>query len=205
MVNYLRGLKSKFCVDTRKTYSIFYDDIHIWQNIDCEIFINDILQIWIFEDYCFWSIVVLSRCIIMGKIENKFLEMLIFLHLENKCRISKEDINCFLHKIHVFFSLTVLLKPSPPRILPIAPTFTEGTPVNLTCSSIGGSPPPQVIPPTISVTLGKSSDIKRTVARSHCNAPRVRRALDARRASLATVATVCWKSLSPSPRSPRSC
>ena len=33
--------------------------------------------------------------------------------------------------------------------------------------------------------------IKRTVARSHRNAPRVCRALDARRASLATVATVC--------------
>ena len=100
----------------------------------------------------------------MGKIEKKFLEMLIFLHLENKCRISKEDIDCFLHKIHVFFSLTVLLKPSPPRILPIAPTFTEGTPVNLTCSSIGGSPPPQVIPPTISVTLGKTSDINRNTS-----------------------------------------
>jgi hypothetical protein len=41
-------------------------------------------------------------------------------------------------------SLTVLLKPSPPRVLPAAPAATEGRPLNLTCSSTGGSPPPQV-------------------------------------------------------------
>ena len=40
--------------------------------------------------------------------------------------------------------LTVLLKPSPPRITPSSPAATEGRPTNLTCSSTGGSPPPQV-------------------------------------------------------------
>ncbi len=40
--------------------------------------------------------------------------------------------------------LTVLLKPSPPEITPSAPTATEGRPLNLTCSSAGGSPAPQI-------------------------------------------------------------
>ena len=40
--------------------------------------------------------------------------------------------------------LTVLLKPSAPRISPSSPIATEGRPTNLTCSSTGGSPPPQV-------------------------------------------------------------
>lgn len=40
--------------------------------------------------------------------------------------------------------LTVLLSPSPPSITPSHPTATEGRPLNLTCSSIGGSPPPQI-------------------------------------------------------------
>ena len=40
--------------------------------------------------------------------------------------------------------LTVLLKPSPPQISPSSPVATEGLPVNLTCSSTGGSPPPQI-------------------------------------------------------------
>ena len=41
--------------------------------------------------------------------------------------------------------LTVLLKPSAPRISPSSPIATEGRPTNLTCSSTGGSPPPQVL------------------------------------------------------------
>ena len=40
--------------------------------------------------------------------------------------------------------LTVLLKPSVPVIIPASPTVTEGKPLNLTCSSVGGSPPPQI-------------------------------------------------------------
>ena len=40
--------------------------------------------------------------------------------------------------------LTVLLKPSAPRIYPPSPVAIEGKPLNLTCSSTGGSPPPQI-------------------------------------------------------------
>ena len=40
--------------------------------------------------------------------------------------------------------LTVLLQPSSPRISPPSPVATEGKPLNLTCSSQGGSPPPQI-------------------------------------------------------------
>ena len=38
----------------------------------------------------------------------------------------------------------MLLKPSPPKVSPSNPTATEGRVLNLTCSSVGGSPPPQV-------------------------------------------------------------
>ena len=41
-------------------------------------------------------------------------------------------------------AVTVLLKPSAPKINPSLPTATEGRILNLTCSSIGGSPPPQI-------------------------------------------------------------
>ena len=40
--------------------------------------------------------------------------------------------------------LVVLLPPSPPRLEPVRPTVTEGKPFNLTCSSVGGSPPPEI-------------------------------------------------------------
>ena len=48
--------------------------------------------------------------------------------------------------------LTVLLKPSAPRISPSSPIATEGRPTNLTCSSTGGSPPPQVLKDTLNKT-----------------------------------------------------
>jgi hypothetical protein len=41
--------------------------------------------------------------------------------------------------------LTVLLKPSDPTISPSTPTATEGRPLNLTCASLGGSPPPTIL------------------------------------------------------------
>ena len=40
--------------------------------------------------------------------------------------------------------ITILLKPSPPIITPRTPIATEGVRVNLTCSSAGGAPPPEV-------------------------------------------------------------
>ena len=44
-------------------------------------------------------------------------------------------------KLHNF---NLTLEPSAPNIKPANPTATEGRPFNLTCSSIGGSPPPQI-------------------------------------------------------------
>jgi hypothetical protein len=41
-------------------------------------------------------------------------------------------------------ALTVLLKPSLPTIVPSSPHATEGRQLNLTCSSLGGSPSPQI-------------------------------------------------------------
>jgi hypothetical protein len=40
--------------------------------------------------------------------------------------------------------LTVLLKPFEPTISPSSPIATEDKPVNLTCASLGGSPPPEI-------------------------------------------------------------
>ena len=40
--------------------------------------------------------------------------------------------------------LTVLLMPSPPTILSVDPTVTEGKTFNLTCESKGGSPAPEI-------------------------------------------------------------
>ena len=40
--------------------------------------------------------------------------------------------------------ITVLIKPSPPIITPRTPIATEGLHVNITCTSSGGSPPPEV-------------------------------------------------------------
>ena len=41
-------------------------------------------------------------------------------------------------------SITVLVKPGSPTISPRTPVATEGRPVNVTCSSQGGSPSPQI-------------------------------------------------------------
>lgn len=41
-------------------------------------------------------------------------------------------------------NLVVLLPPSQPTIEPTTPTATEGRAFNLTCSSLGGSPPPHI-------------------------------------------------------------
>ena len=59
-----------------------------------------------------------------------------------ECRIKQRGSGKFLFSKSV--QLTVLLKPSQPVITPSSPTGVEGTPLNLTCSSVGGSPPPQI-------------------------------------------------------------
>ena len=48
-----------------------------------------------------------------------------------------------LHSSNI--QLVVLLPPSPPTLSPTTPTVTEGKEFNLTCSSYGGSPPPEII------------------------------------------------------------
>ncbi len=61
-----------------------------------------------------------------------------------ECRMKRRKSGETLHSKSL--ALTVLLRPSPPVVrpaqLPVA--ATEGRPVNLTCSSVGGSPAPQV-------------------------------------------------------------
>ena len=59
-----------------------------------------------------------------------------------KCMVKEAGTGNTVHTKSI--GLTVLLKPSPPKISPPAPLATEGKPINLTCSSSGGSPPPQV-------------------------------------------------------------
>ncbi len=59
------------------------------------------------------------------------------------------DFNCHINSggkevLKKSVALTVLLKPSRPVITPSAPHATEGRRLNLTCSSVGGSPPPRV-------------------------------------------------------------
>ena len=43
------------------------------------------------------------------------------------------------------FQLTVLLRPGEPTITPSVPVATEGKALQLTCSSVGGSPDPQIL------------------------------------------------------------
>ena len=59
-----------------------------------------------------------------------------------ECRMKEGGSGIELHSKSV--ELTVLLKPQPPTIAPSDPTATEGRPLNLTCASTGGSPPPQI-------------------------------------------------------------
>ena len=59
-----------------------------------------------------------------------------------ECRMKEGGSGRELHSKSI--ELTVLLKPSPPTISPSNPTATEGRPLNLTCASLGGSPPPQI-------------------------------------------------------------
>ena len=59
-----------------------------------------------------------------------------------ECRMKEGGTGNELHSKSV--ELTVLLKPSDPTISPSTPTATEGRPLNLTCASLGGSPPPQI-------------------------------------------------------------
>lgn len=45
-----------------------------------------------------------------------------------------------------YFNLTVLTPPQPPLVLPdVITQATEDQPINLTCSSTGGSPDPQIM------------------------------------------------------------
>lgn len=49
-------------------------------------------------------------------------------------------------KLHSsMIQLVVLLKPSQPVVSPTLPTVTEGKAFNLSCSSVGGSPPPEIL------------------------------------------------------------
>ena len=59
-----------------------------------------------------------------------------------ECRIKEGGTGRVLHSKSI--ELTVLLEPSRPFISPQSVTATEGKPLNLTCSSVGGSPPPQI-------------------------------------------------------------
>ena len=60
-----------------------------------------------------------------------------------ECRMKESGSGLELHSKSV--ELTVLLQPSNPKISPSDTTATEGRPLNLTCASIGGSPPPKII------------------------------------------------------------
>ena len=58
------------------------------------------------------------------------------------CMVKEAGTGKTLHTKSI--GLTVLLQPSAPRIFPASPVAIEGKPLNLTCSSTGGSPPPQI-------------------------------------------------------------
>lgn len=59
-----------------------------------------------------------------------------------ECRMKEGVTGHVLHSKSV--DLTVLLQPSSPVLRPSNPTATEGRFLNLTCSSVGGSPPPNI-------------------------------------------------------------
>lgn len=58
------------------------------------------------------------------------------------CRTKKKETGEQLHSKAM--ELTVLLRPSKPRIIPSELTATEGKKLNLTCETLGGSPHPQI-------------------------------------------------------------
>ena len=60
-----------------------------------------------------------------------------------ECRMKEGGTGNELHSMSI--ELTVLLKPSQPKISPSNPIATEGRQMNLTCQSIGGSPPPKIL------------------------------------------------------------
>ncbi|KAA0198428.1 hypothetical protein HAZT_HAZT007763 [Hyalella azteca] len=60
-----------------------------------------------------------------------------------ECRSVKEGSGSVLHNTVV--NLTVLIPPGSPHITPQKPKAVEGKPIELTCSSSGGSPDPQII------------------------------------------------------------
>ena len=59
-----------------------------------------------------------------------------------ECRKVESGTGNKLHSLSV--ELVVLLPPGPPRLAPAGQTVTEGKAVNLSCSSLGGSPPPAI-------------------------------------------------------------
>ncbi len=60
-----------------------------------------------------------------------------------ECRKVQSGTGKKLHSSTV--DLVVLLPPSPPILSPVSPTLTEGKAFNLSCASIGGSPPPEIL------------------------------------------------------------
>ena len=60
-----------------------------------------------------------------------------------ECRMKEGGTGNELHSMSV--ELTVLLTPSEPKISPSDAIATEGRQMNLTCQSIGGSPPPEIV------------------------------------------------------------
>lgn len=60
-----------------------------------------------------------------------------------ECRFKEAGTGSDLHTTTV--NLTVLIPPGSPRIEPETPTATEGQPIDLVCSSQGGSPDPQIM------------------------------------------------------------
>ena len=60
-----------------------------------------------------------------------------------ECRMKEGGTGNELHSKRI--DLTVLLTPSEPTISPSDPIATEGRQMNLTCQSIGGSPPPEIL------------------------------------------------------------
>lgn len=59
---------------------------------------------------------------------------------EFECKVLATGSGQELHSQKV--QVTVLTPPGPPRVTPASPTATEGKPLELTCSSSGGSPDP---------------------------------------------------------------